>query len=132
MIKWHLLDWFFLLFHSALILFNLFGWIFSGTRRWNLTVLLLTAASWFGLGIFYGMGYCFLTDWHWQVLEHLSNTPYEHGYVQYLFRRVAGVSVGAEFADRLTVILFFMALATSLVVNIRDIARKKRGRSLLS
>jgi hypothetical protein len=120
MLKWHLLDWFFVLFHSVVILFNLFGWIFRGTRKWNLALLLLTAASWFGLGVFYGWGYCFLTDWHWQVLEALSVSPHESSYVQYLFRRVAGVTVGAAFADVLTAILFFAAMAASLFVNIRD------------
>ncbi len=125
MFFWHLLDWFFLVFHSVVIVFNLFGWIFRITRKWNLALLLITAASWFGLGIFYGMGYCFLTDWHWQVLETLSISPHESSYVQYLFRRVAGVTVSAHFADMLTAILFFAALAASLFVNTKDHLRKR-------
>ncbi len=125
MILWHLLNWFFLLFHSVVILFNLFGWIFRSSRKWNLALLLLTAASWFGLGIFYGWGYCFLTDWHWQVLDTLSASPHENSYVQYLFRRIAGVTVEARFADLLTAMLFVAALAASLFVNIRDALKRR-------
>ncbi|MCD4791284.1 MAG: DUF2784 domain-containing protein, partial [Bacteroidales bacterium] len=66
------LDTFFVVFHTALIIFNLFGWIWKPTRRLNLITLLLTGASWFILGIFYGIGYCPLTDWHWQVLHKLG------------------------------------------------------------
>jgi len=54
------------------ILFNLFGWIFRPLRKANLIVLALTGASWFILGIFYGIGYCPLTDWHFKLL-------YKHG-----------------------------------------------------
>jgi len=31
--------------------------------------LLLTAFSWFVLGIWYGWGYCVCTDWHYMVLR---------------------------------------------------------------
>ncbi|HPF94086.1 MAG TPA: DUF2784 family protein, partial [Tenuifilaceae bacterium] len=63
-----LLDVFFVAFHTLLIAFNLFGWIWWRTRKANLITLLLTGLSWIGLGLFFGIGYCPLTDWHWQVL----------------------------------------------------------------
>ena len=65
----------FFVFHVALIIFNLFGWIPKRLRKWNLAALSLTAFSWFALGIFYGFGYCFLTDWHWQIREKLGYLP---------------------------------------------------------
>lgn len=122
---WHLIDWFFVVFHTALIFFNLFGWIPKRIRKWNLLVLLLTAASWYLLGIFYGWGYCFLTDWHWQVLGKLSVSPSEHSYVQYLLRRLLGMKVSADFADILTASLFFAALAISVYVNLRAILKAR-------
>jgi hypothetical protein len=48
-------DIFFIVFHTFLIFFNLFGWIFKPLRKANLVVLILTGASWFILGIFYGI-----------------------------------------------------------------------------
>ena len=53
------LNFFFYIFHTALILFNCFGWIVPKFSRWHLASLLLTAFSWFVLGIWYGWGYCF-------------------------------------------------------------------------
>ena len=50
MLLYHFLDKFFFVFHSSIILFNLFGWIWRKTRRWNLLLILLTAASWTFLG----------------------------------------------------------------------------------
>lgn len=125
MFKYIILDWFFIVFHSAIILFNLFGWIYKRTRKWNLIVLLLTAGSWYILGIFYGWGYCFLTDWHWRVLGELSVYPPESSYVQYLFRRLLGVIVSADFADMITGTLFFLALAISVIINTRDFLRRR-------
>ncbi len=66
------LDIFFTVFHSLLVLFILFGWIWKKTRRLNLICILLTGASWLFLGIFYGLGYCPLTDWHFNILRRLG------------------------------------------------------------
>ncbi|TVR84309.1 MAG: DUF2784 family protein [Saprospirales bacterium] len=120
-----LADYFFLLFHTSLIFFNLFGWVIQSLRVWNLVTLLLTALSWFGLGIFYGIGYCPLTDWHWTVLQELGHTHLPASYVQYLFERLIGWSITPLTADYLTVSSFFMALVLSIILNIRDYRRKK-------
>ena len=61
----HLADIFFVVFHTALILFNMAGWIWKKTRLANLITLLLTGSSWLVLGLIVGsLGYCPLTDWH--------------------------------------------------------------------
>ncbi|MDH3880669.1 MAG: DUF2784 domain-containing protein, partial [Desulfobacteraceae bacterium] len=52
------LDYFFIVFHGSLILFILTGWAWKRTRRIHLITISLTILSWFGLGIFYGWGYC--------------------------------------------------------------------------
>jgi len=52
----------FFIFHSALIAFILFGWIWRRTRVADLVVVLLTAFSWTILGIWYGFGFCPSTE----------------------------------------------------------------------
>mgnify|MGYP006311758839 FL=1 len=111
------LDIFFLIFHSALILFNLFGWIFKKTRKLNLIILLLTGGSWFLLGLFYGMGYCPLTDWHFEVLDRLGRHPGTYSYVHYLSRRLLDIKISADAANNLTVVCFFAALLVSVYMN---------------
>jgi hypothetical protein len=124
----HLLDILFFVFHVALIFFNLFGWIFRPLRKWNLLTLGLTAFSWFVLGYFFGFGYCFLTDWHWQVREHLGYaTPYR-SYIQFLLNKLLGVSFPTRTVDMWTAILFFAAMLASITANIRTWKRKLSSR----
>ncbi|HTF29566.1 MAG TPA: DUF2784 domain-containing protein, partial [Flavitalea sp.] len=107
------------IFHIGLIVFNLFGWIPRSLRRWNLITLLLTAFSWFILGIFYGFGYCFLTDWHWQVREKLGYTTESNSYIHFLLTQLTPVSAGENVVDIFTVTFFSLALIASFYVNIR-------------
>ena len=96
--RYEFLNYFFFCFHTALIFFNTFGWIFCKTRKWNLITLLLTAFSWFVLGIWYGWGYCFCTDWHWSVRRHLGYTDKENSYTQFLADKLTGKNFSATFS----------------------------------
>lgn len=115
-----LLDIFFVFFHSFLIAFNLFGWTWKKTRKANLVLLLLTAFSWFGLGIWYGIGYCPLTDWHWKILRHLGNYNLPNSYVKYLADRITGLDFNAQLVDTLVVVLFLLAFIGSIFTNVKD------------
>jgi len=119
-------DIFFVSFHSLLIVFNLFGWIFPGARKWNLVTLLLTGLSWFGLGLIYGIGYCPLTDWHFNILEKLGHNDLPLSYMSYLVNRLLKLHTDPQLIDTLTMVLFVLALAASVIFNIRDRWRKAR------
>lgn len=115
---YNFLDIFFLAFHTGFMLFNLFGWIVPRWRKWNLITLGVTAFSWFVMGYFYGFGYCFLTDWHWSVREHLGNPVPYNSYVQFLLVELLGVHVSASAADWLTGVCFGLAVVASVGINI--------------
>jgi len=112
------LDYFFLVFHFMLILFNLFGWIWKSTRRLNLVTLSLTGGSWFILGIFYGFGYCPFTDWHFKVLQKLGHHNLPNSYIKYITDRLTGLDFNAELVDTVTLVLFLLALVISIYINI--------------
>lgn len=114
-----ILDLLFLVFHTALIVFNLFGWAWRPTRKANLATLLLTGASWFLLGVWYGLGFCPLTEWHFQVLENLGRRGLPTSYVKYLADRLTGLSFDPGLVDALTAAFFGAALTASLVANRR-------------
>jgi hypothetical protein len=97
----------------------MFGWIWKSTRRLNLITLLLTAFSWIILGIWYGFGYCFCTDWHWQVRRELGYTDMPNSYIKFLVDLWTGIEVSAYTVDLWTGILFVVALAASLCVNFK-------------
>ncbi len=96
------LDIFFTVFHSLLVLFILFGWIWKKTRRLNLICILLTAASWLFLGIFYGLGYCPLTDWHFNILRRLGYSDLPNSYLSFLFTRLTGMQIDQNLVDAVT------------------------------
>ncbi len=121
-----IIDLFFVIFHTTFIVFNLFGWIWKKTRKANLVTLVLTGASWFILGIFYGIGYCPLTDWHFNVLHRLGKTDLPHSYTKYLADRLTGMDFNPRLVDAATLLGFIFALAFSIVFNIMD--RKKGTR----
>jgi hypothetical protein len=120
------LDKFFFVFHSSLIVLVLFGWATKRTRRAGLVVILLTAFSWFILGIWYGYGYCPSTDWHWQVRAKLGISDLPTSYTKFLIDSFTGWDVSQKVVDIGTLILLIGALAASLFTNIRD-WRTKHG-----
>jgi len=119
------LDILFIVFHTLLIFFNLFGWIFRPLRRANLVVLLLTGGSWFILGIFYGIGYCPLTEFHWEVLHKLGQNDLPDSYIRYLIQRFTGLLPGVRVTDILTLVFYFMALGASIYINFKPKKRTK-------
>jgi hypothetical protein len=122
----HLLDIFFVVFHTALILFNISGWIWKKTRMANLITLLLTGSSWLFLGLIVGSpGYCPLTDWHFTILEKLGKTDLPYSYIKYLADRITGLDIDARMADTVTLYGFLAALAISLIINITLRLKKK-------
>ena len=117
MFWYHLLDYFFLSFHTVFTLFNVIGWIWKKTRLANFITLMLTALSWFGLGIFYGFGYCFLTDWHWQVLHKLGHNNLPYSYIKYIILRLFDFSINEGLAETTTMVVFVLAFILSVWFN---------------
>lgn len=120
------LDYFFIIFHTVLIFFNLFGWIFKATRRWNLFLLLLTIFSWVVLGFFYGWGYCFCTDWHWDVRHKLGYFDMPNSYVKFLLDLITGWDWNAKLVDGLTLGGLITAMIFSFIFNIKDFLKRKK------
>ena len=118
---YRILDILFVVFHTSLTLFNLLGWIWKKTRLANLITLALTGASWLFLGLLVGMlGYCPLTDWHFDILEKLGKTDLPTSYIKYLIDPLTGLDVNQTLVDKVTLYSFIAALAISLFLNIKD------------
>lgn len=114
------LDKFFFIFHSSLIVFILFAWIWKKTRLANLVVILMTAFSWTVLGIWYGFGYCPCTEWHWQVRVKLGYYDMPSTYTKFLIDSLTGLDVSPIWVDTLAVSLLILAFAASVFTNARD------------
>jgi hypothetical protein len=112
-----LLDIFYTCLHLLIICFNLFGWIWPKTRKFHLVFVALTLASWFILGIWYGIGYCPVTEWQWDVKEKLGETNLPGSFVKYFADKITGNDYPPLFVDRVTLISFLVAIAITLYVN---------------
>lgn len=116
----HFANYFFYTFHTILILFNLFGWLLARTRKLNLISLTATFGSWVLLGFWKGWGYCFLTDWHYQVLQRLGEHGMPSSYIAFLVQKIIGWLPDAWLVNTLTSGLALLALACSIWVNVRS------------
>lgn len=119
------LNIFFFVFHSVFTLFNIVGWAFPKTRKLHLITMLLTTASWFVLGIWYGWGYCVCTDWHWQVRETLGYHDRSNSYIHFLLLKLTGRNFDPQFVDNLTLVIFLLCFILSLSLNIMDKRKRK-------
>jgi hypothetical protein len=120
------LNIFFFAFHTVFTLFNVIGWAFGKTRKLHIITMLLTAFSWFVLGIWYGWGYCLCTDWHWQVREKLGHTDRSESYIQFLALKLTGINFNLKLVDSVTLIVFLLSFGLSIWLNIRDWRQKNQ------
>jgi hypothetical protein len=113
----HIYDFLFTLLHLVIIGFNLIGWIWPRTRKLHFIVALLTAGSWLILGIWYGLGYCPITDWQWQLKERMGETDLPNSFIKYYADKLSGRDIPSDFIDALTAIGFALAAGLSVYVN---------------
>jgi hypothetical protein len=103
--------------HLALVFFNLFGWIPKCTRKAHFIAVLITAASWLVLGLWFGIGYCPLTDWQWNVKEKLGERNLPPNFIEYFAEKLTGRSYDTSFVSQMITIFFALAAGLSLYVN---------------
>jgi hypothetical protein len=90
--------------HLAVIALSTFGWLWSRFHVLHVALLISILLSWGVAGIFYGFGYCFLTDWHWEVRRRLGIRDDPHSYTKLLFDAVTGREIAPFIVDFVTVI----------------------------
>lgn len=110
-------DTLFTALHLLIIGFNMLGWIWPQTRRLHFASILVTAVFWIVIGIWYGFGYCPITDWQWQVKQKLGEENLPNSFIKYFADILTGKDLPASLIDSLTGAVFIMAAAASVYVN---------------
>lgn|SRR5690554_5238455 len=118
------LNVFFFIFHFALIVFNLFGWIIPKFRKLHLISIGITAFSWLVLGAIYGWGYCFLTDWHYQIRNDLGLSVDSPSYIHFLLLKLGIEGISAEATNIVTAVVFAGLVVISTIINVKSTADK--------
>jgi len=76
-----------------------------------------TAFSWFILGIWFGWGYCPITDWQWKVKEKLGETNLPNSFIKYYADRISGKNTNPSVIDTTTLVIFLMVIILSVYFN---------------
>jgi len=114
------MDYIFHALHVLIIGFNLFGWIFPKTRLANLIGLSATGFFWLIVGIWYGFGYCPITDWHWQYKESQGEHNLPNNYIKYAFDEITQKDWDPTVVDWITGLAFAGAFIVSIFLNIKS------------
>jgi hypothetical protein len=72
------------------------------------------------VGIWYGIGYCPLTDYHWKIKAQLGHEFLPSSYIKYLIDGIFKTDVSNTFVTILTISSTALAFTLSLTLNIRD------------
>ena len=122
----HFLDILLTIIHLLIVFFNLFGWIPKKWRKVHFISIVLTASSWFILGIWFGFGYCPFTDWQWQVKGELGETNLPPNFVEYFAEKITGQNFKPAFVSNVIAFSFAAAALISIYVNfILPVVQKK-------
>ena len=126
---YRLADIFFYIFHFILVIFIIFGWIWNKTRKAHLIVVAATVMSWFGLGYFYGWGYCFLTDWHWEIKRKLGQSIQTNSYIHFLIESSTGINLPERLVDQATFIIFLLIVVLVVVLQIKGLINRFQSKT---
>jgi hypothetical protein len=87
--------------------------------------MLLTAFSWFVLGIWYGWGYCACTDWHWQAREAMGLYDRSDSYIHFLLLKLTGINFDPQLVEHVSLIIFLVCFILTVWLTIKG--RKKNA-----
>lgn len=120
-----LLDILLTILHIVVTLFNITGWMFRKTRRLHLVIIALTFASWFILGFWYGFGYCFLTDWHWDIKRQRGITDLPASFIKFAADKISGRNISPSLVNTVTLAIFIATILLTIYVNFINKPRNK-------
>ena len=118
------LDVLFHILHLSIILINLTFWMSFRTLKIAQATVSLTLVSWLGFGFFYGFGYCFLTDWQWQVKEKLGQTNLPASYIKYVLDLITGMNWNPELVDRIALVGLSFSVLGCWIQTIRKFRKE--------
>jgi hypothetical protein len=111
------LNLFFHVLHACVILFTLFGWLWPPWRLYHLVWILLTLGSWYGLGLWMGMGYCPVTDLHWTIKQKLGKGRPQCNYLYYCSAKIPHLTLDKGLVDKVTLGATLLVGIISLILN---------------
>jgi hypothetical protein len=113
-------DWLLTVVHVGVVLGFVLLWIPRPAARFHRWLVLAVACSWFGIGVFKGLGYCFLTDLHWYVKRARGVEDLPGSFLKYAGDWITGTDLSAPVVDTIAAIAFVGGGAAALLTYLRD------------
>lgn len=122
------LDYFLTVFHSAFVLFVLTGWLHKSTRKAHVIAILLTLIAWLAIGLYVGtIGYCPLTDWHWDIKRALGERNIPSSFIEYMLEKMTGLDLNRKLVDFGTAAGLILSIIGAVYVNLKTYFSKRRA-----
>jgi hypothetical protein len=95
--------------HSALVIFAMTGWAFAKIRTLHFWSILCILFAWLVIGWAVGtLGYCPITDLHWDIKRALGETNLPNSFIKYMLDWVFQNDFDRKAVDQLTGIVMVM------------------------
>ncbi|RZL51002.1 MAG: DUF2784 family protein [Pedobacter sp.] len=111
------LDFLLTILHLFIIGFNLLGFIWKPLRKIHFWFAMATLSCWTILGIWFGLGYCPITDWQWNVKTQMGEQNLPASFIKYFADKLTNSNINSDLIDALTLLFFLLAIVCSVKVN---------------
>ena len=89
-------------------------------------MIILVLVAWLGIGYFKGViGYCPLTDWHWDVKCALGQRGIPNSFIEYMLEKILGVDLNSKDVDIGTATGLIISVLATIYVNFRGYFSKR-------
>ncbi len=103
--------------HCSIVLFITCGWLKPSWRKGHLIFITFVLFAWLVIGAWIGtIGYCPITDWHWDVKRALGETQLPASFIKYLVDKTLGINSDRFVIDLLTVGGLILGTALSVIL----------------
>ena len=118
-IYYHLINSLFHSVHLLVILFVATGWMVSALLPFHLALTGLTLMCWFILGLWFGFGYCPISDWHWKFKGALGDGQPQGSYIHFVLQHMRKNKISAAVVDKVVLVGTVVIMGISLFLNLQ-------------
>ena len=100
--------------------------MFKSTRKAHLIAIGLVLIAWLGIGLYKGViGYCPLTDWHWDIKRSLGERNIPSSFTEYMLEKITGHDLDRKLVDIGTAAGLILSVLAAGYVNVRSVFLRK-------
>ena len=105
------MDYILTFLHASLVIFAMTGWAFEKTQKLHFWTILSILFAWLIIGYWVGtIGYCPITDFHWDLKRALGETNLPNSFIKYVLDWLFQYDFNRHEVDQLTGIVMVLVV----------------------